>query len=305
MHTLREPLLKKQSCSESGLSADSSPKRSFDMGGRPPQAGKMGSMKMLLMALGVTTVMGFGVAVYENAQQIHSILATGWSVIGPGHIHKVLPLTKASVDIGPRPAVVRPWVNPAVLNYKRAVKEASPPARPLPQWIQTAIVEDDDALAKAQKVNEGLSGRVAQINTQNQQLATHVRQLQGTVLNDQVRINQLEGQLHALALRQHTPSNVRQGGPAGSGGTGLVALQAMPNHTAAATGVYRKLSERPAKGWVVVAVHGDKAVLQTPGGQVALVKQGQAIGGKTVNGINDATRTVTLSGGLVAHILGK
>ncbi|EGQ64095.1 hypothetical protein GGI1_23451 [Acidithiobacillus sp. GGI-221] len=209
----------------------------------------------------------------------------------------------APAAIGQRPVVVRHLVNQEALNHERAAKDASPAPSPLPQWIQSAIVKDDAALSKAQKVENKLSSQVTQGGLQNRQLTTHVRQLQSTVLNDQVRINQLEGRLHALALRQRTPSNATQARPFGSGGTGLVALQAVPPHTA--TGVHRKSPERPAKEWVVVAVHGDKAVLQTPGGQVALVKQGQKIGGKTVDGIDDATRTVTLSGGLVAHILGK
>lgn len=303
MHTLREPLLKKQSCPENGVSADSSPKRSGDVGGRPPQVGKMGNGKKLIIALCVTAVMGVGVAAYENARPIHATVVTWWSAIGSSHKHQAVPVMKVPAAIGPRPAVVRHLVNQEALNYERAAKEASPPPSPLPQWIQSAIVEDDAALSKAQKVNDGLSERVTQIGALNQQFATHVRQLQGTVMSDQARINHLEGRLHALASRQRTPSNATQARPVGSGGTGLVALQAVPPHTAA--GVHRKSPERPAKGWVVVAVHGDKAVLQTPGGQVALVKQGQTIGGKTVDGIDDATRTVTLSGGLVAHILGK
>lgn len=305
MHTLREPLLKKQSCPENGVSADSSPKRSGDVGGRPPQVSKMGSRKKVIIALGVAAVMGVGVAAYENARQIHATVVTEWSAIGSSHMHETAPLTKVPVTIRTRPAVVRHLVNQEALNYERAAKEASPPPSPLPQWIQSAIVEDDAALSKAQKVENKLSSQVTQGSVQNQQLTTHVRQMQGTVLNDQARINQLEGRLHALISRLHPPSNVPQARPVGSGGTGLVALQAMPNHAVAATGVHRKSPERPAKGWVVVAVHGDKAVLQTPGGQVALVKQGQAIGGKTVEGIDNAARTVTLSGGLVAHILGK
>ena len=93
--------------------------------------------------------------------------------------------------------------------------------------------------------------------------------------------------------------------PGGTGTTtGLVALQALHKPGVIAQS-HPKPVERPAKGWVVVAVHGDKAVLQTPGGQVAMVQQGQSIGGKTVEGISDSTQTVTLSGGYVAHVFGK
>lgn len=299
MHTLREPLLKKQSSPENDVSAGLSPNRSCNTDGQLPQVSGRSEGKRLIIALGVTAVIGFGVVAYGNAQRIDAVLVGAWSDFTSSPVHKVAPITKTHVAIAMRAVPGHPSVNQGVLNYERAVKDTSPLANSLPQWIQAAIVKDDAALTEAQKANGALSARIAQIHTQNQQLATHVRQLQGTVLNDQVRINQLEGQLHAVASRPRQVSNATQ-----NGGAGLVALQAAPNH-AVSVGGRRKSQKRTAQGWVVVALHGDKAVLQTPGGQVALVKQGQLIGGKRVDGIDDTAKTVTLSGGLVAHIFGK
>lgn len=301
MHTLREPLLKKQSCPESAVSVGSAPNRSGDTNGRTPKITDNRSAKQWMVILGVGSVMALGVVAYGNAERIDASLASVWSAVTATPIRPAAPIAKPHRSIVPRAVPSHPLVNQAVLNYQRAVKQITRPARPLPQWVQTAIVNDEAALTKARKSNGALSARITQIHTQNQQLALHVRQLQGTVMNDQIRINQLEGQLHAVATRprQDQGSSVTR-----KSGAGIVALQAVPSH-AGATVAHRVTPLRPAKGWVVVAIHGDKAVLQTPGGQVALVKQGQVIAGKTVDEIDDTAKTVTMSGGLVAHIFGK
>lgn len=303
MHTLREPLLRKQSSPASADSVDSSHDR---LGVRGEQPGvdtgggnKRGKIhKRLALGIAVVGLVGVYSVIQGYGNRIGADITSDWHAL-------LAPNAPVIVVVPKAPAVVPPSTrNQGTVNYEKAVKASNQSTMVLPQWVQAAIVKDNAALAQAQKASNGLSGRIAQVNTENQQLMVHVHQLQTTVMNDQLRMSHLEGRLHALAARPRpTPMAERRM----SGGTvksGLVALRAPQKPGVTARG-HPKAAERPAKGWVVVAVHGDKAVLQTPGGQVAMVQQGQTIGGKTVESISDTTQTVTLSGGLAAHLFGK
>ncbi|CDQ10423.1 conserved protein of unknown function [Acidithiobacillus ferrivorans] len=303
MHTLREPLLRKQSSPASVDSVDLSHDR---LGVRGEQQGvdtgggnRRGKIhKRLALGIAVVGLVGVYSVIQGYGNRIGADITSDWHALTLSHVSNMPVITKASAEVAPNTS------NRGTLNYEMAVKALNPPTMVLPQWVQAAIVKDNAALAQAQKASNGLSGRIAQVNTENQQLMVHVHQLQTTVMNDQLRMSQLEGRLHALAAQPRPAQMGARRMPGGAGKTGLVALRATQKPGVTARG-HPKPAERPAKGWVVVAVHGDKAVLQTPGGQVAMVQQGQTIGGKTVESINDTTQTVTLSGGLAAHLFGK
>lgn len=292
MHTFREPMLRKQS---DPFAIDSSPNGAGDSevyGRRQVGKSKGSGHRRLILGFVVVALAGMGVFVYEN--EGITINSNWWAVL-PGSISTARP-----APVIPKPIKI----NRAKLDYQRTVKEITSPVTMLPQWVQAAIVRDNAALTRARKNSHDLSGHIAQIHKQNQQLTAHVHQLQTSVLDDQVRINQLEGQLHTLALRSRPAHETAHRLSAGAGKTGLVALQA-PQKPDTTVRYHLKPAERPAKGWLVVAVHGDKAVLQTPEGQVAMVKPGQSLAGKTVERIDDNTQTVLLSGGFVVHLLGK
>lgn len=244
--------------------------------------------KSLALGIAVVGLVGVYSVIQGYGNRIGADITSEWNALTLSHVSSMPAITKASAEVAQN------------TSHRVAL---NPPTMVLPQWIQAAIVKDNAALAKAQKASNGLSDRIAQVNTENQQLTAQVHQLQTTVMNDQLRISQLESRLHALES-QPRPAPMEERGMPGGTGTGLVALRA-PQKPGVTDRDHPKPAERPAKGWVVVAVHGGKAVLQTPGGQVALVQQGQKIGGKTVESINDAAQTVTLSGGLVAHLFGK
>jgi hypothetical protein len=303
MHTLREPLLKKQSSPANADSVDSSHDRlgvrreqqGVDNGGGNSR-GKVGkSLALGIAAIGLIGVCG---VIQGYGNRIGADITSDWHALTLSPVSNRPVITKTPAAVAPSTS------NRGTLNYEMAVKALNPPTMVLPQWVQVAIVKDNAALAQAKKASNGLSGRFAQVNTENKQLKVHVHQLQTTVMNDQLRMSQLEGRLHALAARSRPAPMAERRMSGGTGKTGLVALRAPQKPGVTARG-HPKPAERPAKGWVVVAVHGDKAVLQTPGGQVAMVQQGQIIGGKTVESINDTTQTVTLSGGLAAHLFGK
>ena len=303
MHTLREPLLRKQSVPVRGDSVDSSPDdRLTNDNERKKHLGndRGKSRKFLVIGIAVIALAGTVFVARQDGYRMSIPFAAGaWNDFTPNHES-----ITSSVVQGPRTAAHR-IMNRGEVEYKQAVQAISPhSAAILPQWVQTAIVNDNTDLANDQKTSNELSSRLSQLSAQNQQLKMHVHQLQTSVMNDQLRITQLEGRLHALATRSRPAPIPERRMSGGTGTTGLVALQALHKHNVIVRG-HPAPMEKPAHGWVVVAVHGDKAVLQTPGGQVAMVQQGQTIGGKTVEDINDSTQMVTLSGGLVAHVFGK
>ena len=303
MHTLREPLLRKQSSPLRGDSVDSSPDdRLTNYGDRKKDLGKDRGQYRKFIVAGIAVIALAGtafVARQDGYRMSIPFAASVWKDFTSSQA------SSAPAVIKEHPAVAHRIMNQGAVKYKQAAQAISPhSATMLPQWVQTAIVNDNTDLANDQKTDHKLSGQITQLSAQNQQLSVHVHQLQTFIMNDQLRMSQLEGRLHALAAQPHAAPKTRRRMPGSTSTIGLVALQAQHKPDLIARG-HPKPVDRPAKGWVVVAVHGDKAVLQTPGGQVALVQQGPSIGGKTVDGINDSTQTVTLSGGFVAHVFGK
>ena len=303
MHTFREPLLRKQSFPLRGDSVDSSPDDRFTHDGKRKKdlgKGRGKSRKFIVAGIAVLALAGTAFVGRQDGYRMSIPFAAGaWNDFTSSQA------SSAPAVIKEHPVVAHRIMNLGADEYKQAVQAISPHSTTiLPQWVQTAIVNDNADLAKDQETDHELSGQITQLSAQNQQLKVHVHQLQTSLMNDQVRLSQLEGQLHALAEQPRPAQMAQRGMSGGTGTTGLVALQAPHKPDLIARG-HSKPVERPAKGWVVVAVHGNKAVLQTPSGQVAMVQQGQSIGGKTVEGISDSTQTVTLSGGYVAHVFGK
>lgn len=190
-------------------------------------------------------------------------------------------------------------------------------AAPVPAWVSTGVsrLGTDVRQAKiALKADDAEIGQLqaALVDSQHREAA-----LKADVSTEEQRVMRLEHQKLQLQVsnRPLPPRRVILS-PAPSG---IVALEMAPQEKPSVPGkttengtetpkvVAKQPADQrpivvsaPAKGWMVVAVHGGKAVLQAPDGHVAMVRVGSRISGHTVVQVNDARKTVLLNGGILA-----
>lgn len=168
-------------------------------------------------------------------------------------------------------------------------------AQTVPHWVAAGIVQLTHRLRRATLAEKHDQSALVAARSQ----ATKYQQTIGNLLRKehalQTQVLQLRMRMQQIQMRSRAPSAVSFPGhsqPARTGQSGIVALQAQPKLKRKNARVLPSMAQK----WLAIAVHADKAVIQTPTGQVVMVHVGSVVDGARVTAIDPQNKSVQIGG---------
>lgn len=197
-------------------------------------------------------------------------------------------------------------VKAPTISHGDVKNRTSPPPKPalentgkeLPHWVSSSILnltkqlrEDRNSIQQYKKDAGKAQAAIQRLQESNAGVKSELAEL--TITNDQLRQRLSEAQMAKQATQSSYLPPKQPGGVDTS--NGIIALRAATKKSPKPKVDSQKGPSSNVKDWMVIAVHAGHAVVQTPAGQVEMVRVGSDVDGDKVTAIDASKHSVQLN----------